>query len=269
MTMTPPPLAACAHWSVLVRDAQSGEVLLSHEPAAPLSTASVPKLLLLIACAVLIERDELDPTELLDRTAVPPVGDSGVWQHLDQPTLTVQDAARLVGIASDNLATNVLLQRIGLERVQREARRLAIDDVHLHDGVRDHRGPSDPPRLSTASATGLVDVMAQLGEGAVESAAVSDHVLGWMRHSADLSLVASAFGHDPLAHGTASLSAQLFVKTGTDDGVRADTGLVRSAHGSVAYAAIANWEPAPGSLDAVLASMRAIGELVRAHAELG
>ena len=97
-----------------------------------------------------------------------------------------------------------------------------------------------------------------------------------MRHSVDLSLVASAFGLDPLAHGATATgidgeaqppAVELFVKTGTDVGVRADVGIVRTPRRTLVYAAIANWVPAPGAQDAVLASMRAIGEQVRAAAD--
>jgi len=264
---SPPPLASSARWSVLARDTTTGEVLLEHAPDALLSAASVPKLLLLLACAAGIERGEIDPDERLDRANVAPVGDSGLWQHLAQQTLTVDDAALLVGAVSDNLATNALLERVGLDAIALEAERLGIRGVQLHDAVRERRGPADPPRLSTASATGLVELLSGLASGQLGAPGVSARVLGWMRHSVDLSMVASAFGHDPLAHGAHPSSAELFVKTGTDDGVRADAGIVRTAERTLVYAAIANWEPASGARDAVLVSMRAIGERVQAAVE--
>lgn len=291
MDPTHPSLSASASWSVLVRDAETDEVVLEQTPAVLLSAASAPKLLLLVACAALIERGELDPRERLERASVPPVGDSGLWQHLDQPTLTVADAALLVGAVSDNLATNVLLERIGLDAVARECDRLGIRDVHLHDAVRDVRGAGDAPRLSSASAAGMVELMARLAGGtlgagmrdrtaadpaALGATTLDRRVLGWMRHSVDLSMVASAFGLDPLAHGATATgidgeaqppAVELFVKTGTDVGVRADVGIVRTPRRTLVYAAIANWVPAPGAQDAVLASMRAIGEQVRAAAD--
>ena len=60
----------------------------------------------------------------------------------------------------------------------------------------------------------------------------------------------------------------LWNKTGTDYGVRADVGAVTSGGRTVTWAAIANWDPTPGtSLDqltvwAVLRGMRHIGEQV-------
>lgn len=268
-----PLLAEAATWSVLVRDASTSEVVLEHASESVRSAASVPKLLLLVACAALIDRGELDAGEALDRGSVAPVGDSGIWQHLGQQTLTVDDAATLVGSASDNLATNVLLERVGLDAVTREAARLSIDDVVLHDAVRDERGPQHPPRLGSASAVALVSLLSRLEAHTLSSPAVSRRVLGWLQHSLDLSMVAPAFGLDPLSHGGDSGSISLVNKTGTDAGVRADAGIVRGRARTLFYAVIANWSAgtsADGEARAVrevLASMRSIGERLREAVE--
>jgi beta-lactamase class A len=75
---------------------------------------------------------------------------------------------------------------------------------------------------------------------------------GWLATSTDLSMVASAFHDDPLAHAHGVRN-----KTGTDDGVRADAGY----RGGLAYAVIANWDPAAGDATAeVMAQMREIGQ---------
>ncbi|WP_206448077.1 serine hydrolase [Agrococcus sp. KRD186] len=293
MSPTHPPLTGAAAWSVLVRDAATGETVLEHQADAVRSAASVPKLLLLATCAALIEAGELAADEPLDRASVAPVGDSGIWQHLAQRTLTVDDAATLVGAASDNLATNVLLERVGTDAVARESARLRVGDVVLHDAVRDERLPEHPPRLGSASAAGLVALLSRLEAGTLGSPAVSERVRGWLRHSLDLSMVASAFALDPLAHGAEASPISLVNKTGTDSGVRADAGIVRGRSRTLVYAAIANWPaaaagPAGGGTAAgataaggataggstvgdarfaVLASMRAIGELLREAVE--
>src|SRR5690606_37923191 len=146
-------------------------------------------------------------------------------------------AATLVGAASDNLATNVLLERAGTDAVARESARLGIGDVVLHDAVRDERLPEHPPRLGSASATGLVALLSRLEAGTLGSPAVSERVLAWLRHSLDLSMVASAFVLDPLAHGAEAGPISLVNKTGTDAGVRADAGIVRGRSRTLVYAA--------------------------------
>jgi beta-lactamase class A len=282
MSLAAGPLTDLAEWSVLVRDLDSGEVLLAHRPEHARPAASLGKLALLVAVAAAAERGDLALDEPLDRASVPPVADSGIWQHLAQPTLSVADAALFVGASSDNLATNVLLHRLGegggggagggADAVAHECTRLGIHGVRLHRPVRDAPEAPDalgrvdasgPTPLSSVSAAGAVDLLARLDAGAVGSRELSARVLGWLRHSLDLSMVASAFGVDPLAHGYDE-RLRISNKTGTDAVVRADAGIVRDARGGLAYAAIAEWEPAVDARDAVLASMRGIGAAMRA-----
>ncbi|RLV52388.1 serine hydrolase, partial [Aeromicrobium phragmitis] len=79
----------------------------------------------------------------------------------------------------------------------------------------------------------------------------------------DLSMVASAFGLDPLAHREADRSVRLANKTGTDAGVRADVGVVGGPDAAIAYAVLAQWDPDGGDRrDDVLSAMAAIGQWV-------
>ena len=84
-------------------------------------------------------------------------------------------------------------------------------------------------------------------------------VRGWLSTNTDLSMVASAFGLDPLAHTAEDRGVTLWNKTGTNDGVRCDVGVVRRASSSVTYAVLANWSPQGPSdpiRDEVLAAMQ-------------
>jgi beta-lactamase class A len=251
-----PPLPDGVRWGVAVRDAATGEVLAAANPDLVLPSASVGKLLLLVAAA------RCDGDLLLRRDAVPPVADSGLWQHLRADALTLHDCAALVGAVSDNLATNVLLEHVGLDAVQRVADELGLRATALHDVVRDVRGPQHPPQLSSGSAGELSDLLARLHRGEV---AGSVQVLRWLAAGTDLSMVASAFGLDPLAHVDLDRGLLLRNKTGTDTGVRAEVGVVtaRRAH---AYAVLASWD-GPDRRDDVLSAMRAVGEALRAQVQ--
>lgn len=258
---------AGAAWGVAVVDAASGEVFAEHKPHACLATASVGKLLLLVELAERIARGDVDPAERLDRRAVDPVADSGLWQHLATDVLPVVDAAVLVGSVSDNLATNVLLRRLGLESVQRWPARLGLAATMLHDRVRDSRGPEHPGQLSSGTAADLARLMRLLATDRVGVRGVGPQVLGWLAGGVDVSLVAAALGVDPLAHGDVDRGLHVVNKTGTDDGLRADVGLVAGAARTVAYAVIVNWSPGSSAdprRDAVLHGMRHIGEQIRA-----
>lgn len=249
-----PPVAS---WGVCLRDAATGEVLAAHEPDAVLPTASVGKLLLLLEVA----RGGIPPDELLHRGSVPAVADSGLWQHLRVDALTAADAAALVGAVSDNLATNVLLQRVGLGAVDRLRRSLGLHGTALHDVVRDVRGPGDPPTLSTGTAAELSGLLADLHRGRAVSAEASAQVLRWLAAGTDLSMVAAPWGLDPLAHVEPDRGLRLRHKTGTDAGVRADVGVLAGPRRAVAYAVLARFDDA--QRDDVLGAMADVGRVLR------
>lgn len=263
MTWALPALPAGVRWSVCLRDARTSEVLAAHQPDAVVSTASIGKLFLLIEAARRFASGELDPAEQLTRDPADRVADSGLWQVLRQPALSAEDACWLVGAVSDNLATNVLLRRLGLESVTALTQSLGCTISRLLDRVRDERGPEDPPALSVGTAAELSEVMARMSRRELVAASVSGQVLGWLGVNTDLSMVGSAFGLDPLAHRAEDRGVRLANKTGTDAGVRADVGVVGGPGGEIAYAALAQWDPEGGDRrDDVLQGMGAIGQSV-------
>lgn len=254
-------------WSVHAVGRRDG-VILSENPDLALRSASTAKILVLLAAAAAMDAGALPPAEQLDRRDVDPVADSGIWQHLDTDALPAHDVATLVGAVSDNLATNVLLRRLGgVDRVAEVAAGWGIGDVALHDIVRDERTSAHPPTLSTGSARGYVALLSRIAASDGISPAVTARVLGWLRGGADLSMAASAFGLDPLAHTTADRGIALANKTGTDAGVRADAGVLWAGDDVIVYACLANWG-AEGAdrRDEVLQRMRSIGRELRAAA---
>lgn len=266
------PDAGGVTWSVSVRDS-SGMQLGGVGENVPLRTASVGKVLLLIETARLITSGELSPDEPLTRSLDLWVGDSGLWHTLSVETLPLVDVAALVGAVSDNLATNVLLRRVGLAEVAARATSLGLRATALHDQVRDVRGAEHPVTLSTGTASELSELMSRLAAGTAAGADADRLVRQWLSANVDQSMVGSALveqgGLDPIAHHSSlDLATSFWNKTGTDDGVRADVGAVTSDGRTLTWAAIANWDPAPGTtLDhltvwAVLRGMRHVGEQV-------
>ena len=178
----------------------------------------------------------------------------------ESPSLPIADLAALVGATSDNLATNVLIRHIGLESVRARTETLGLTRTALLDLVRDHRGPDDAPQLSIGSAKELTWLFASLARGEIVSPEVSQRVVGWLSLNADLSMVASAFGLDPLAHRTPDHSILLMNKTGTDAGVRSEVGLLRGPRASVSYAVSMYYaDTMLSSRLAVLDGMRQVG----------
>ncbi|RFA17409.1 serine hydrolase [Subtercola boreus] len=241
-------------------DVGTEKVLFSIDDHLSVPTASLGKVLLLIEVAARLTHRDISAHGLLDRTVVDSAADTGLWQHLQVPTLPVADLAVLVGATSDNLATNVLLRHIGLDAVRARGESLGLHRTFLLDKVRDFRGPDDAPHFSVGSARELATLFRNLAEGNVVDVATSQQVLAWLGLGSDLSMVASAFGLDPLSHVHSDHGLLLINKTGSGAGIRSEVGVLRGPRASVAYAITMRFNDAEltGRL-AVLEGMRTLG----------
>lgn len=249
-----------AQVSATIIDLGTRAHLLSVDDRIILPTASIGKVLLLIETSARITTRDFAGYGILDKTPGDNVADSGLWRHLQAPALPVADLAALIGATSDNLATNVLLRVIGLDAVRARAEALGLTRTALLDLVRNGRGPDDAPQLSIGSTAELAWLFGALSRSEVVDPVTSRRVLGWLSLNTDLSMVASAFGLDPLAHRERDHGIELVNKTGTDTGVRAEAGVVRGPRAGVAYAVTVQFADTdlPTRLQ-VLDAMRTVG----------
>lgn len=198
-----------------------------------------------------------DASKLLQKPAEHTVADSGLWRHLQVQELPVADLATLVAASSDNLASNALIQWLGLGQIQEYAAEWVDGGSTLCDYFRDDRDARHAPTVSHGSAADYVRMMLDVNSGqSSELRAVRD----WMSTSMDMSLVGAAVGIDPLSHYHPH-RYDCVNKTGCDIGVRADVGVITGHRGAVAYAAICNWERADESSTtaSVIDDMRQLG----------
>jgi len=227
-----------ARWSVMFRDTTTGTTIADSQPDELLPAASVGKLLLLAHLAERLDRNPALADVPLDRAALDPVGDSGLWQHLEAPTMTVADAATLVFSISDNLASNALTRLLGIDEIRSARRRFGFEHSDLFDVVRGHREPDHPPMLSLATAAELCGFMTAVHHGHL----ISSNASHWLRHgmslNVDLSLIPHYLGLDPLHHSGPEIAPGVANKTGTDPGVLADTGLLAVEDRVIAYGVI-------------------------------
>ena len=193
-----------------------------------LPTASIGKVLLLIEVSARLTSREFSGYGILDKTPRDAVGDSGIWQHLQAPSLPVADLATLVGATSDNLATNVLLRQVGLEAVRARTESLGLMRTALLDLVRDSRGPDDAPQLSVGSTAELSWLFAALARGEIvrrahEPAGAS----AGSRSTATSRWWRARSGSTRSRTAVPDHGILLVNKTGTDAGVRAEAGALR------------------------------------------
>lgn len=259
-------VTADARWSAAIVDADSGVPLWSRNADDVLKTASVGKLFLLIEVARQASVGEIDMDEMITRSTDQMVADSGLWHVLDLPSLSIRDCCALIGAVSDNLATNMLVRRIGIDAIARTSERLGFESSALLDRIREERLPEHPPTLSQGTGRELASLMSRLHRADIVSPQVSQQVLAWLSLNTDLSMVAGAFGLDPLAHPDEDRGYLLRNKTGTISTARIDVGVVTASGRSLAWAVLANWAPdRPDPRDSVLTAMSELGWWVRAQ----
>ena len=244
-------------WSVQVR--HRSQVVVDVDSARVCPSASMGKVIVLWAAAQAIVSGERRADEPVEVRPEDVVADSGIWQHLNERTLSWQSACVLVGAVSDNTAANVLIRELGLERLARVSVDLGVPETRQADVLRDHRGEGHPAAPSWSRARDLADLMDRWAR-AEDDAAVECLVRTWLARDTDLSMVASGFDLDPLAHDRLGGGRFLFHKTGTDVGVRADAGAVGRPGDRWSYAVLATWDPQEEfRVPAVLTGMRGIG----------
>lgn len=228
-----------------------GRRALSRDQDVELPLASVGKLLLLAEVAMSIEGGILRPEEQVELCDEDYCEGSGLLLGMSGRTWTVGDLALLTAAVSDNTATNALLRRVGVDRVNAAASALGLSRTRLLDRIREPRGPEHPPTFALGTAAELAHLACLVAGDLGWQALMRE----WMTANTDHGLVPALLGHDPESDWLAN-------KTGTDVGVRADVGIIR---GRVAYAVLAHGEP--GSDQELAAAVRQAGLVIAASAE--
>lgn len=241
-----------ARWSIQVL--RDGRVVADVSSGVVLATASLGKVFLLCAVAKELQAGALSVDDVIPLPSSGVVGDSGLWRWMGGDPLSLDAACVLVAAVSDNNATNALLDLVGIDRVRAATAALGVTDSGLLDRIRDARGPQDPWAPSAGCAADYARVL-----DAIASDPTWSRVRGWLALNVDLSMVASAFDLDPLAH--AELQGGWFVnKTGWDVGVRADAGSFAFDGSRWSYAVLANWST--GADREVMRAMRSLGSVL-------
>lgn len=117
---------------VSVRNLATGESLsIRGEETFP--TASLIKVAVLVALLDEVAKGSIRLDEPLTMIARDRVGGSGVLQHLHPGLeLTVEDAARLMIVISDNTATNLLLDKLNVRTVWTKMEALGLPHTKIH-----------------------------------------------------------------------------------------------------------------------------------------
>jgi len=226
-------------------DMSSGQRVAARLEREPFPTASAIKVCILYE--LLKRADEgtlrLDAAQPLDKSRV--VAGSGVLQHLSTPSLSLRDHAALMMILSDNTATNIVIDAVGLANVTARMQGLGLGDILLRRKMMDdaavRRG--DENVASPASLLKATELLWK-GEGLTPSSRDAGRDIMRRVPGAIRTAIPARVG--------------VFSKTGSLDGVRAETAIVDLPNAPFAIAVMTTYlkEDAAGS--------HAIGEIAAA-----
>ena len=215
---------ATAHRGVMgysVANIDTGERL-SLRGDETFSTASLIKVPILVSLYDLVEQKQLSLDDPLTVLKIDQVPGSGVLQFMKPGmTLTVNDAASLMIVLSDNTATNLLLDRIIIRRVWQKMEALGLPHTKVHSktflrissvamdsSVKYGLGVSTPNEMAR-----LFELLAQ---GKAVSASADSAMLAMLANKADGELMQRNIDGLSSPH-----------KTGATDSVRTECALFR------------------------------------------
>ncbi|GGJ34467.1 serine hydrolase [Deinococcus roseus] len=109
-----------------------GEVLFCHQQNHIFKAASLIKLPILSCALQQVQAGQLAMTDRLPLTAENQVPGAGVLHEMETGlSLTVQDLLTLMVVVSDNTATNVLIERLGLDAINAHIQHIQLQHTFL------------------------------------------------------------------------------------------------------------------------------------------
>lgn len=142
------------------------------------------------------------------------VGGSGVLFELSNPLLSLRDYAILMIVLSDNTATNVLIDEVGMDRVNARMQSLGLGDIRLGRKMMDLNAVKEG-RENLATPAALAGLYSVIREGKGLSKASRDAMLAILEKGKS----------SPMLRGIPT-GVTVASKPGDLDGVRADGGIV-------------------------------------------
>ena len=196
-----------------------GSEAAEHNADAPLMAASVIKLPVMVAAFRDILDGRLDPdapVTILPEMKLPSCG-ALTYLH-DGLQVTVMDLITLMIIVSDNTAANLMIDRVGMDRVNGAMAALGIPGVTLRRRLFD----------AEASARGLENTVTARGMGLLLERLYRGTLLGGEADAAMLRILGDQRLNGKLPFYLHGRDIRCAHKTGEDDGITNDVGIVFS-----------------------------------------
>lgn len=189
---------AAAHRGVVgysVHNLDTGERL-SRRGDEKFPTASLIKVAVLVTLFDLVEKNMMSLDDRLTMSKIDKVPGSGTLQFMhDGLEVTVRDAAWLMSTTSDNTATNLLLDKVGIRRIWEKMDSLGLRQTRIHAKVFLARFTSLVPDSTAKYGLGVTTphemtrLFALLGDGRAVSARADSTMLDILGHNEDYQMM--------------------------------------------------------------------------------
>jgi beta-lactamase class A len=193
------------------------------------ATASTIKVPILIELFRQVESGDVDlDSRVAVSDAARTVG-SGILRELSPGlALSMRDHATLMIVVSDNIATNVLIDLLGIERINQTMADLGFTRTRLLERLDFPKVGRDARNLAVTTPSDLAGMMAALAEGTILSASSREAILEILgrQHYVDLVPRYLPYYPNPEELGHPDNGLRIANKTGGWTGMRADMALV-------------------------------------------
>jgi beta-lactamase class A len=196
----------------VVHNLDTGERL-ARDADAPYPTASLVKVPILVALFDQVAKGRIALDDPLTVLRIDQVAGSGQLQFLHNGLgITVRDAAWLMITTSDNTATNLLLDRIGIRTVWQAMEARGLPRTKVHAKVF-NRATSLAPDSSVKYGLGVTTpaemarLFALLADGRAVSPAADSQMVDMLAHNEDLTMLQRYVDDVRAAHKTGSVDA--------------------------------------------------------------
>lgn len=217
--------------AVVFKHLPTGETF-AYRPDEAMPTASLIKLPLLMAAYKAIEKGDAQLDQRIILKKVDQVPGSGVLTPHFSPglELSLRDAMQLMIAYSDNTATNLVIDQVGLDATNELMKSLGCTATRLNSKVYRRDTSNDPERsrkfgLGSTSCNDMLKLLEMIDRREFLSAGQSERIL---QHLYDCEARSTVPRHLPAGVRVAH-------KTGSVSDTRTDAGLIDSPTGAIAY----------------------------------
>lgn len=198
------------------------------------STASVIKIQILAVFYAQIKARRLRPATPRNVRRTDMVDGSGVLKHFSPGTrLSLRDLAVLMTIVSDNTATNMIIDRLGIQRINDQLREWGFEKTTLWRKIAfDKLASTDPKWLGQTTPRETGELLALIAERKLLGKRYDtelEQILSWQK--SDTGIGRRLPGAGLLDEDDAAPGVTVANKTGAVDHVRNDCGIVTAPFG--------------------------------------